>query len=241
MYDLPEGKRATRGKSVMNFISLGDDEKVTSILPMPKEVKNIVGSLVMVTAKGVAKKVSAKSFTDVRSSGIIAIRLAPGDSLVSVLTVEKGDDVTIVTKDGQSIRFKEAGLREMGRSAGGVRGIKLSTGDLVVGAHTIKKDWKTAHLLVISANGYGKRTELEEYKVQGRGGSGILTSKVTDKTGDVIGSQVVTEEEEVMAISKKSQVVRVDLQEVPVLGRQTQGVRIMKLREGDSIASLICL
>ncbi|MEK7147884.1 MAG: DNA gyrase C-terminal beta-propeller domain-containing protein, partial [Patescibacteria group bacterium] len=175
------------------------------------------------------------------SSGIIAIRLAPGDRLVSVQTVEKGDDVTIVTKDGQSIRFKEAGLREMGRSAGGVRGIKLGAGDMVIGAHTIKKDAQNAHLLVISEHGYGKRTELDEYKVQGRGGSGILTSKVTTKTGDVIASQVVTGQEEVVAISKKSQVVRVDLKEIPVLGRQTQGVRIMKLREGDSLASLICL
>ncbi len=242
MYDLPEGKRATRGKSIMNFISLQDDEKVTSILPMPKEQKNIVGSLIMVTAEGTAKKVSAKSFTDVRSSGIIAIKLAPGDRLISVQGVEKGDDVAVVTQDGQSIRFKEADIREMGRAAGGVRGIKLGKGDSVIGAHTIKKEWKSGHLLVISANGYGKRTALSEYKVQGRGGSGILTSKVTTKTGSVISSQVVTEaEEEVIAISKKSQVVRVDLKEVPVLGRQTQGVRIMKLREGDSLASLICL
>jgi DNA gyrase subunit A len=242
MYDLPEGKRATRGKSIMNFISLGDDEKVTSILAMPKSAKDIVGSLIMVTANGTAKKVSAKSFTDVRASGIIAIKLTPGDRLVSVQPVEKGDDVAIVTKDGQSIRFKEAGLREMGRSAGGVRGVKLSGGDAVIGAHTIKKDWKNCHLLVISANGYGKRTPLDEYKVQGRGGSGILTSKVTSKTGDVIASQLVTEqEEEVIAISKKSQVVRVDIKEIPVLGRSTQGVRIMKLREGDSLASLICL
>ncbi|MSR87561.1 MAG: DNA gyrase subunit A [Candidatus Zambryskibacteria bacterium] len=253
MYDLPEGKRATRGKSIMNFISLSVDEKVTSILAMPKrthleaQLPSPLGSstskfLIMVTAKGTAKKVSAKSFTDVRSSGIIAIKLAPGDRLISVQCVEKGDDITVVTREGQSIRFKEAGLREMGRGAGGVRGIKLGTGDTVIGAHTIKKDWKNAHLLVISANGYGKRTELDEYKVQGRGGSGILTSKVTTKTGDVISSQVVTDqEEEVIAISKKSQVVRVDLKEIPVLGRQTQGVRIMKLREGDSLASLICL
>ena len=106
----------------------------------------------------------------------------------------------------------------------------------------IRPEWKAGHLLVISANGYGKRTELSEYKVQGRGGSGILTSKVTSKTGQVITSQVVTDEEsEVIAISKKSQVVRVDLKEIPVLGRQTQGVRVMKLRDGDSIASLICL
>lgn len=241
MYDIPEGKRATRGKSIMNFIALGD-EKVTSILAMPKSQKDIVGSLVMVTASGTSKKVSAKSFNDVRSSGIIAIKLAAGDKLVSVGCVEKGDDVVVVTRDGQSIRFKESGLREMGRAAGGVRGVKLGAGDVVIGAHTLKKDWKDAHLLVISANGYGKRTPLDEYKVQGRGGSGILTSKVTNKTGDVIASQVVTEqEEEVIAISKKSQVVRVDLKEIPVLGRSTQGVRIMKLREGDSLASLICL
>ena len=242
MYDIPEGRRATKGKSIMNFISLGDDEKVTSILPLSKEEKNIEGSLLMVTAEGVAKKVDAKSFHDVRSSGIIAIKLTPGDRLVSTCLVTKGDDATIVTKDGQSIRFKESDIREMGRSAGGVRGIKLGKGDKVIGAHEIKKSWKDAYLLVISANGYGKRTELSEYKVQGRGGSGILTSKVTSKTGEVISSQIVTEEsEEVVAISKKSQVVRVDIKEIPVLGRQTQGVRIMKLREGDSLASLICL
>ncbi len=241
MYEMPEGKRATRGKSIMNFISLSDDEKVTSILAMPKKSSDIQGSLFMVTENGTAKKVSAKSFTDVRSSGIIAIRLAPSDRLISVELMEKGDDISIVTKKGQSIRFKESAIREMGRGAGGVRGIKLGKGDKVVGAHAIKNGDKKCHLLVISANGYGKRTALSEYKAQGRGGTGILTSKVTAKTGDVITSQVVTDQEEVVAISKKSQVVRVALKEIPVLGRQTQGVRIMKLREGDSLASLICL
>ncbi|MEX2013893.1 MAG: DNA gyrase subunit A [Parcubacteria group bacterium] len=256
MYDIPEGRRATRGKSVMNFISLSDEEKVTSILAMPKD-KNLPagrqeiskGSLFMVTENGTAKKVSAKSFQDVRASGIISIKLSPGDRLISAELVEKGDDISIVTKKGQSIRFKESAIREMGRGAGGVRGIKLAPprrgedkGDLVVGAHVIKSNGTSGHLLVISANGYGKRTSLAEYKVQGRGGSGVLTSKVTPKTGQVIASQVVTDQEdEVIAISKKSQVVRVGLKEIPDLGRQTQGVRIMKLREGDSIASLICL
>lgn len=249
MYDIPEGKRATRGKSVLNFISLSDDEKVTSILAMPKPASTREGSLFMVTENGTAKKVSVKSFQDVRSSGIIAIKLSLGDRLISAELVEKGDDISIVTKSGQSIRFKESAIREMGRGAGGVRGVKLAPprrgedkGDMVVGAHVVKPDQKSGHLLVISANGYGKRTNLSEYKVQGRGGSGILTSKVTSKTGQVIASQVVTDqEEEVIAISKKSQVVRVGLKEIPTLGRQTQGVRIMKLREGDSIASLICL
>jgi DNA gyrase subunit A len=242
MYDLPEGKRATKGKSIMNFISLSDDERVTSILPMPKNLKNIEGSLMMITAQGTGKKVSAKSFHDVRSSGIIAIRLEPGDRLISVSHVEKGDDVSIVTREGMSIRFKESDIREMGRTAGGVRAIKLDRSDIVVGAHAVKKEWKSGWLLVISANGYGKRTELGEYKIQGRGGSGILTSKVTAKTGSVITSQIVhSEEEELVAISKKSQVVRTGVNEIPVLSRSTQGVRIMKLREGDSLASLICL
>ncbi len=249
MYDIPEGKRATRGKSVMNFISLSDDERVTSILALPKLVKNADDALFMVTEEGTAKKVSAKSFADVRASGIIAIKLAAGDRLISAELVEPHSDISIVTRRGQSIRFKESTIRQMGRSAGGVRGIKLAPprrgeakGDLVVGAHHIKPGSRSGHLLVISANGYGKRTDLSEYKVQGRGGSGILTSKVTAKTGPVIASQVVADQEkEVIAISKKSQVVRVGLKEIPVLGRQTQGVRIMKLREGDALASLICL
>ena len=242
MYDIPEAKRATRGKSIMNFINLSAEEKVTSILAMPKDAKNIEGSLVLITKDGTGKRVSAKSFTDVRSSGIIAIRLDAGDKLVAVGHAEKGDTVSLVTKEGMSIRFKDSDIREMGRTAGGVRAISLDKKDEVIGAHVIKGAWKNAHLLVISANGYGKRTELDEYKIQGRGGSGILTSKVTDKTGEVMASQIVTEEEsEVIAISKKSQVVRVDIAEVPVLGRSTQGVRIMKLRDGDSLASLICL
>ncbi len=242
MYDIPEGKRATKGKSIMNFISLSDDEKVTSILAMPKELKNIEGSLVFITKDGQGKRVSAKSFADVRASGIIAIRLDASDKLIAVTHAEKGDTISLVTKEGMSIRFKDSDIREMGRTAGGVRAISLDKKDEVIGAHVIKSKWKDAYLLTVSANGYGKRTELDEYKVQGRGGSGILTSKVTDKTGSVMASQIVTEEEsELVAISKKSQVVRVDLLEIPVLGRSTQGVRIMKLRDGDSLASLICL
>ncbi len=242
MFELPEGRRATKGKSLMNFISLSEGEKVTSILKVPKTKKGSSGSIFMITEEGTAKRVSAKQFADVRTSGIIAIKLSSGDKLIAVELVEKGETVSVVTRDGQAIRFQESGIREMGRAAAGVRGIKLAKGDKVVGAHVIKSEAKGAHLLVISAAGFGKRTELKEYKIQGRGGSGILTSKVTSKTGPVIASQVVTEEDgEVLAISKKSQVVRVDIKEIPILGRQTQGVRIMKLREGDSIASLICL
>lgn len=243
MYDIPEGKRATRGKSIMNFLSLDGTEKVTSILPMPKDVKKGSElSLFLVTKQGTGKKVGAESFHDVRRSGIIAIRLESGDELVSASFVEKGDNVMVVASDGQSIRFDQDDVREMGRAAGGVRVMKLDKGVNVVGADTIKKGSNDAAVLVLSAHGYGKKTSLKEYKVQNRGGSGIKTVKVTDKTGDLISARIVTADlEEAVAISKKSQVIRCDLKEIPTLGRDTQGVRIMKLRDGDGLASLICL
>jgi DNA gyrase subunit A len=243
MYDIPEGKRATRGKSIMNFLSIAQDEKVTSILPMPKDIKKGTDlSLFLVTKLGTGKKVVAQNFHDVRRSGIIAIRLDAGDQLVSASFVQKGDDVMVVSSDGQSIRFKSESVREMGRAAGGVRVMKLDKGVSVVGADVVQESAKKGHILVVSANGYGKKTALTEYKTQGRGGSGIKTVKVTEKTGDLISARIITEEyEEAVAISKKSQVIRCDLNEIPALGRDTQGVRIMKLREGDRIASLVCL
>lgn len=242
MYELPEGKRATKGKSILNYIALADDEKVTSVLPMPKEIKRANElSLLMITRQGVGKKVKASSFHDVRRSGLIAIKLAAGDSLVSASFVDKGDSAAIVTAKGQSIRFKESDIREMGRGAGGVRAMKLGRGDTVIAALAASKSAVNPSLLIISENGYGKKTELEEYKIQKRGGSGIKTSKVTPKTGDIMSASLITDEiEEVVAMSQKSQVIRVDVKEIPSLGRQTQGVRIMKLREKDKIASLIC-
>lgn len=244
MYELPEGKRATRGKSIMNFLSLSEGEKVTSILPISKNDKDNAGlSLMMVTEEGTGKKVSARSFSDVRASGIIAIKLSSGDKLISVSPVLKGDSCVVVTSKGQSIRFKENDVREMGRTAGGVRVIRLGKGDRVVGAHPVPKEKeKEAHLLTMGANGYGKKTPINEYKIQNRGGSGIKTAAVTAKTGEIIASEVISgEEEEAVAMSKKSQVIRLGLSEIPSLGRSTQGVRIMKLYPGDSIASFICL
>jgi DNA gyrase subunit A len=243
MYDLPEGKRATRGKSVMNFLSLAENEKITSILPMPKNKKEAEGlALMMVTRNGTGKKSSATHFHDVRRSGLIAITLDDGDELMSASFVSKNDDIVIATRDGQSIRFEAEDVREMGRNAAGVRVIKLAKDDAVISADVVSKDAKNPKLFVMGAHGYGKKTKLEEYKTQNRGGSGILTMNVTDKTGPLISAKVVTDEiEEMVAMSKKSQVIRVDLKEIPTLGRSTQGVRVMKLRDGDSLASLICL
>ena len=242
MYDLPEGKRATKGKAIVNFLAVSNEEKITSVLAMPKELKNLKLSLILVTKNGTAKRVDADGFKDVRRNGLIAISLDQGDELRSALFMSEGDEVILSTAKGQSIRFKDKDVRVMGRNASGVRGMKLGKGDYIVGASVVKKEMQNPELLVISSNGYGKKTPLDEYKVQGRGGSGIKTMKVTPKTGEIISSKVVTDEEdEIAAISKKSQVIRVGVKEIPSLGRQTQGVRIMKLREGDSIASITCI
>ena len=241
MYDIPEGKRATKGKSIMNFLALNNDEKVTSVLSMPKELKKSPISLMLVTKDGTSKKMSGESFKDVRRSGLIAIRLDKEDQLVSALLVEKGDEVMVATSGGQSIRFKESDIREMGRTAGGVRGIKLEKGDEVISMDVVKKDNKDGAFLTMSANGFGKKTSLKEYKVQKRGGSGVKTAKVTPKTGKLIVAKVLAGgEEELIAMSKKGQVIRTALKDISSLGRQTQGVTIMRLRAGDSIASLVC-
>lgn len=241
MYELPEGKRATKGKSIMNFISLEAGEQITSILPMPKEVKASEGlSLMMATKDGTVKKTSAASFKEVRRSGLIAIGLDKGDKLISANFVRKGDTVVLVTAKGQSIRFDEKEVREMGRQAGGVRGIKLASGDAIVGAGVAVKGG-AEELLVLSQLGYGKKTPLKEYKVQGRGGTGIKTSAVTAKTGPVIAGLIVGDEGELICMSQKSQVIRTDLKEIRSSGRQTQGVRVMTLRSGDKIAACVVL
>ena len=246
MYDLPEGKRSTKGKAVVNYLSLSDSERVSSVLPMRKNDKAGERFLVMITKQGVAKKVDATALHDVRRSGLIAIKLQKGDELKQALLAEKGDEVILASAKGQSIRFKEADIRPMGRAAGGVRAMKLGTGDAIVGADVVPKGRKDLEVLVVSKNGYGKTTKTEEYKVQKRGGSGIKTVKVTPKTGPLIAVAVISKEEgvgadEIVVMSTKGQVIRTGLVEIPSLSRGTQGVRVMKLRDGDAIASFVCL
>jgi DNA gyrase subunit A len=244
MYEIPEGRRATKGKSIMNFLALAGDEKVTSILPVPKGAALDALSIVFVTEEGVVKRVAARSFSDVRRSGIIAINLKKGDKLVSAHHASEGDTVSIVTAKGQSIRFDAEEVREMGRTAGGVRGMSVRKGDRVVSAEVVSATARDASLLVIMSKGYGKRTKISEYKVQGRGGSGIKTAEVTPKTGEIIGARIIVgdlNDEEIVVVSKKGQVIRTGASEISLLSRATQGVRIMKMREGDSIASLVAL
>ncbi len=243
MYEIPEGRKATKGKSIMNFLSMTGNERVTSVLAVRKEDWEGDWSLMMITKNGVAKKSDAAAFKDVRRSGLIAITLKEDDSLISAMFVGKKDDVSLVTEKGQSIRFAESDVREMGRTAAGVTAMKLGKGDVIVSADVLKNGSKDKEVLIVTEHGYGKTTPAKEYKTQNRGGSGIKTVKVTDKTGHVVCGLVITGEEradgELVIMSKKGQVIKLPLKDVPVLGRDTQGVRVMKMRDGDSIASVV--
>lgn len=239
MYDIPEGKRSTKGKTIQSILPLMASERITSILEIPKDVKGLEGlSLMLVTAEGTIKRTDMSHVTSVRKSGTTVIDLDSKDSLLAAHVVSDTHEVLMVTSQAQSIRFSVSEVRVMGRGAAGVKGMNLK-GDRVVSAVVIGKENKSAKLLVLSTNGYGKMTELDEYKVQGRGGSGVGTFNVTDKTGVLVGAAIISADaHELIAMSGKGQVVRTSITGIPTLGRTTQGVRIMKLREGDSVASI---
>ena len=250
VYEIPEGTRVARGRGIMNFLELSTEEKVLSLIPMTKPVPGekkdpSTGSgqakyLVMVTKNGRIKKTSLDEFENVRKSGIISIKLEKGDALKKVVKTSGEDDVILTTKAGIAIRFKEKDIRPMGRSAAGVKGIRLKKGDEVIGLDVIQKNSAKQYLLVVMENGYGKRTDISQYKVQGRGGSGIKTAKITSKTGGIVLASKLEdspEEEDLIVISQQGQVIRTSVKSISVLGRATQGVRIMRLEEKDKVAS----
>ena len=226
----------------MNFLQLAPNEKVSSVY----SVSDLDGAkyLVMVTKKGTIKKVEMDQFKSVRSSGLIAIKLKPEDKLEWVKPSTGSDDIVLVTSNGQAIRFSEKDVRPMGRVSSGVRGVKLKGNDEIVGMAVIdtkEVDKGKFDLMVVMRNGYGKRTNLNNYKRQGRGGSGIKTAKITAKTGKIVSARVIGQKDErdVLVISEKGQVIRFTVKTIPVLGRQTQGVRIMRFKvQDDSVTSL---
>jgi DNA gyrase subunit A len=242
-YDVPPGSRTSKGQALVNFLQLAPNEKVTAVLSNDDMAD--CKFLMMTTRDGNVKKTPIEDFSNVRKSGLIAIKLRPEDVLEWVKPTAGKDAVMVVTAQGQSIRFDEKDVRAMGRAASGVRGVRLKGKDKVVGMDIVptEKDGNKLglQLLVVTDNGYGKRTGLEQYKTQGRGGSGIKTAHVTDKTGKVVMGMVINEKEDrdLLAISDKGQVIRVPLGSISVLGRDTQGVRIMKFKEEkDGIASV---
>ncbi len=245
-YDVPQGSRTAKGQAIVNFLQLGPGEKVATVLPMG----DMEGAkhLVMVTDKGTIKKTPLEEFENVRRSGLIAINLREGDDLRWVKPSSGSDDIVLVTAQGQSIRFKETDVRPMGRNASGVRGINLKKqNDAVVGMDVVLPSLvKKGHLelFTIAENGLGKRTNLTEYKVQNRGGSGIRTMKITAKTGGVVAAYVTATDEtrDLLCVSKKGIVIRLPFKSVPNLGRDTQGVRIMRFKEeGDMLSNATIL
>ncbi|MCC6639211.1 DNA gyrase subunit A [Candidatus Falkowbacteria bacterium] len=240
-YEIPPASRTAKGQALVNFLNLAPHEKVSSIISLDDMKK--FKFLMMVTREGTIKKTTIEDFTNVRKSGLIALKLHSGDVLEWVKPTTGADEISLVTMHGNSIRFKEGDIRPMGRAAAGVRGIRLKDKDSVVGMDILPKGQKDADydLLVIMENGYGKRTILDEYKVQKRGGSGIKTANITSKTGNIVCAYVVNNKEpgDGIIISQKGQVIRLSLKEVNQLGRATQGVRVMKFRiEDDKVSSL---
>jgi DNA gyrase subunit A len=240
-YEIPEASRQSKGRAIANFLQVNAADVITAVVPLPKEKEQKGQYLFMATTNGIIKKVPMDSFANVRRSGILAINLKNKDSLGWVLATSGDDQIILTTASGSAIRFAERDVRPMGRAAAGVLGMRLEQGDAIVGAGRIPaKAEKGLALMAVMANGYGKRTDLKEYKVQHRGGVGILTANVTAKTGKLVSANVTSEEnEEFIAVSKKGIVIRTATKGVPLLGRATQGVRIMRMEAGDAVASVV--
>jgi len=241
-YEIPEGTRVARGRGLSNFLEISSEEKVLSLMPLGKKDTELgVKNLIMITKNGIIKKTGIEEFENVRRSGLIAINLRKNDLLKKVAKSTGQDEIIIATQKGQSIRFKEKEIRKMGRPASGVKAISLKRGDEVIGMDVIEAQSSKLkaqnYLLVVTENGYGKRTVLKEYRSQGRGGSGIKTAKITSKTGNLKASKVLLDgEEDLIVISQRGQVIRIKISSIPILNRATQGVRIMRLGERDKVA-----
>lgn len=240
VYEIPAASRTAKGRAIHNFLEIPADEKVSAIVTY-SEKKTEAKFLVLATRDGLIKKTPLEDFKNIRRTGIIAISLKKGDALKWAKLTGGADEILMTTEGGQSIRFKESQARPMGRTAAGVRGMKLKKEDKVAGFDIIKKDAKQALLLVVMGNGFGKLTPLSEYKVQNRGGSGIKTANVTAKTGKLISGHAVLGEEDLFALSQKGQVIRTELKSVRKTGRAAQGVRIMDLNSGDKLAAVAIL
>jgi len=246
-YEIPEGSRTSKGRAIVNFLNLGPEEKIRAILSLKeKKGKHEAEKYIILSTKnGIIKKTAIEDFDNVRGSGIAAIGLKNNDSLSWVKSTSGNDEMILVTKNGIAIRFSEKDVRPMGRVASGVTGIRLKKGDEVVGMDVIqssKLKAQSSKLLVVMENGYGKQTDIKEYKKQKRGGSGIKTANITAKTGAIIDARIMSgEEKDLIAISEKGQVIRTPIGSVSVLGRATQGVRVMKLDAGDKVASVACI
>jgi len=233
VHELPQASRAAKGKPIVNLLNLEPGERVSAFLSVREFVDGRY--VIFATKKGLIKKTDLMSYSNPRSSGIRAIGLEDGDELIGVKLTDGQQEIILSTLDGQSIRFKEEQVRPTGRGTYGVVAMRLDEGDAVVSMEMLSHG---ANILTVSENGYGKRTEMDEYRLQSRGGKGIITMKATDKTGRVVGGQQVTEDDQLMLVTNKGKIIRLRIKDIRVIGRNTQGVRLIDLEEGERVVSL---
>jgi DNA gyrase subunit A len=233
VHEIPQAGRLTRGKAIVNLLNLGPEEKVTAILPLKEfsEGKFIT----FMTKRGVIKTTALEAYSNPRAGGIIAITLDEGDELIATKLTDGKEHLFIGTKLGKAIHFPQSQVREIGRTARGMRGVRLSRGDEVVGMEVVAPH---TQILTVAQHGYGKRTQASEYRIQNRGGSGIYTVKRTQKTGDVVSIKTVVDEDELMVISDSGKIIRLRAADIPIQGRSTQGVRLITLEEGERVVAV---
>ena len=232
-YEIPEGGRTARGTAIVNLLSLSSGEKISAIIPLQNFAEGKY--LLFATKLGTIKKTKLSEYNSLRKTGLISITLKDDDELIDVRLTDGEDNVVLVTKQGLSITFDEKDVRPMGRASQGVMGIRLGEDDVVIGMESIIRG-SNATLLAITENGFGKRTELEEYRVQNRGGKGVITYKVTPKTGTIVGIRIVEEKDDVMLITDTGTIIRLNVSEISILGRSTQGVTLMRTNEGKVVS-----
>jgi DNA gyrase subunit A len=233
VHEVPQAGRAARGKAVVNLLSLRENEKISAFLPVREFQEDRY--VVFATKQGAVKKTDLMAYAHPRPSGIIAIGLGSGDEVIGVRLTDGRQEIILSTRAGQSIRFKESEVRSMGRGAAGVKGITLDDGDEVVSIEILSPG---ASVLTVSENGYGKRTESAEYRIQSRGGKGIITMKTTDRTGRVIGVRQVTDDDNLMLVTSNGKIIRIRVGDIRVIGRNTQGVRLIDTESGERVVSL---
>ena len=235
VFELPEGARTAKGRAIVNVLDLQDGEQVVAMLPF-KQFRDDT-SVFFATRSGTVKKTELAAFENVRSSGIKAITIEDGDRLVGAALVTKADDVLLTSAKGFAVRFAEDRVRTMGRNAGGVRGISLRDGDKLIGMCTFARD-AAATLITVCERGFGKRTQLADYPTKNRGGKGVITIKTTMRNGEVSGVRIVADDDHMILISNRGKLIRIRVRDIPLQGRATQGVRIMRLDDGEQVAAI---
>ena len=232
-YEIPEAGRTARGTAIINLLQLAPGEKITAVIPLRKYEEGHY--LMMATKKGLVKKTPIKDYENVRKTGLTAIVLRDDDELIEVKATDNNKDIILVTRDGQCIRFKETDVRSTGRASMGVRGMNLTDGDEVV---AMQLNTQGDYLLVVSENGMGKRTAMSEFVVQNRGGKGVKCYKIMEKTGNVVGVKILNKENEILLINTEGIVIRIECEDISILGRVTSGVKLMDVGENIKVASI---